>query len=454
MKKKLLSTLLAASMVAGMMVGCGDKGVVDTQSVKESGSEEGSVLNIYVWNEEFKERVTNCYPGYEKVDDVTGKIGDVTVVWNTTPSENMAYQNNLDAQFEKQLGGQLEDDDKIDLFLIEADYALKYVDSDATMALSDLGLSDADFANQYKYTQDVVRDANGNLKGSSWQGCPGALIYRRDVATEVLGADDHDTVQAAVKDWDTFLATAGTMKAAGYRMTCTANDSFRVFSNNVTSKWVTEDKKINVDPNIKAWVEMSKAMVDAGQTDTYGLWSDDWNKGMYRDSNVFCYFGPAWLIDFCMHNGDEGAVATEGQWGIVEGPQGFFWGGTWVCAANGTDNPTLVADLIKTMTTDQDVLTSVVTNYSDFVNDQTVMDKFATDETFADPILGGQNPYGIFVAGVKTIDLSNTSAYDQTCNEEFQNAMKEYFDGNYATYEEALDSFYTAVEDKQPVLSR
>ena len=53
----------------------------------------------------------------------------------------------------------------------------------------------------------------------------------------------------------------------------------------------------------------------------------------------------------------------------------------------------------------------------------------------------------MYCAGVETLDLSNLSAYDQGCNEEFQNAMKNYFEGK-ATKEEALDLFYKAVVEK------
>lgn len=55
-------------------------------------------------------------------------------------------------------------------------------------------------------------------------------------------------------------------------------------------------------------------------------------------------------------------------------------------------------------------------------------------------------------AGADKIDLSNMSIYDQGCNEEFQNAMKNYFEGN-ATYEEALDLFNKAVVEKYPELT-
>ena len=39
----------------------------------------------------------------------------------------------------------------------------------------------------------------------------------------------------------------------------------------------------------------------------------------------------------------------------------------------------------------------------------------------------------MYCAGVADLDLSNICAYDQGCNEEFQNAMKNYFEGKAST---------------------
>ena len=413
-----------------------------------SASDEGKVLNIYCWNEEFKSRVTDHYPGYTEVDATTGTIGDVTVKWNITPNDDNAYQNNLDATLLKQADAAA--DDKIDIFLVEADYALKYVDTDYTMAVSDLGITDSDLSKQYQYTKDVVTDSNGVLKGVSWQGCPGVLFYNRDAAKAVLGSDDPSEVQNYVKDWDTFNDTAKKMKDAGYTITSSANDTYRVYSNNVTSKWVV-DGKINIDDNIMKWVDDSKELVDAGETGTYELWSDDWKKGFYPEGNVFCYFGPAWLVNFSMAADTEGSIGYNGGWGATEGPQGFFWGGTWICAANGTDNQSLVKDIMLQMTTNDDVMKEIIEKDDDFVNNQDVIAEMA-DSSYSSKILGGQNPLGIYSAGVSKLDLSNLSAYDQGCNEEFQNAMKNYFEGT-ATKEEALDLFYKAVVEKYPELT-
>ena len=468
MKKKVISILMAG-IIAASLAACGsggsasstakeDAGATAKEAVTEEGG-EGKVLNIQCWNDEFARRMSDHMPGYVAADkaDATkgGKLGDIEVRFAVTPSTDNAYQNNLDALLPGNADAAA--DDKVDIFLVEADYALKYVNTPVALPVSDLGLTEAELANQYKYTKDIVTDEEGNLKGLSWQGCPGVLIYNRDIAKEVLGSDDPDEVQKAVADWDTFKQTADKLKEKGYKMTSTTNDSYRVFSNNVTTPWVV-DGKINVDENIKTWVDMSKEMVDKGQTGTADLWSEDWSKGFAKDADVFCYFGPAWLINFSMGavddgvNEDDGSRTFAGGWGATVGPQGFYWGGTWICAAAGTDNPTAVAEIMRQMTTNEEVLTDIVKVDNDFVNNKPAMEAAATDDSFAFKPLGGQNPLGMFCEGAEKIDLSNLSEYDQGCNESFQLAMKEYFEGN-ASYDDALQAFYKSVTEKYPELS-
>lgn len=421
-----------------------------TSEAEVSGSDEGKVLNIYAWNEEFKSRITDHYPGYEEVDATHGKIGDVDVVWTITPNNDNAYQNNLDQQLLKQADASA--DDKIDIFLVEADYALKYSDTDYTMAVSDLGITDDELANQYDYTKKILEDSNGVLKGVSWQSTPGVLIYNREIAKDMWGSDDPAEVQKHVSDWDTFYATGSELAAKGYKLTATVNDSYRVYSNNVSSKWV-EDGKLNIDPQFKAWADAEKASYEAGQTTTGDLWSNEWSAGFYPDGKVFAYFGPAWLINFSMGQDDEKSIAHAGGWGATEGPQAFYWGGTWICAATGTDNPTLVADIMRKMTTDETILKDIVSKDSDCVNNKNVLSSLASDDAFGFSVLGGQNPFGLFTENVEKIDLSNLSAYDQGCNESFQKIMKDYFSGQYATYDEAIEAFKQDVATKYPAIT-
>ena len=448
MKKRmmaLVSMALAGAMILPMAAMAGET------EAAAAAADEGKVLNIEVWNEEFKSRITDHYPGYEKTDDTHGKIGDVTVNWIITPSDDNAYQNNLDTVLPGNADASA--DDKVDMFLIEADYAKKYIDADANVAmpLKDLGITSDDLSKQYKYTQDVVTDANGDLRGTSWQACSAGLIYNRAAAKEVLGTDDPAEVQKAVADWDTYNETAKKMADAGYLMQSTVNDTYRVYSNNVSGPWV-QDGKVVVDDNIKKWVDDSKAQVDAKETTTAELWSDDWSKGFYPDGKVFCYFGPAWLINFSMKADDEKSIAAQGGWGLVNGPQGFFWGGTWICAAQGTDNPSLVKDIMLKMTTDDDIMKEIAQKDSDCVNNKEVLKALASDDSGSNKVLGGQNPYQMLADGAEKVDMSNISIYDQGCNEEFQKAMKNYFDGN-ASYDDALAQFKSAIVEKYPELT-
>ena len=89
------------------------------------------------------------------------------------------------------------------------------------------------------------------------------MIYSRDAAKEVFGTDDPAEIQPKFADWDAFVASAAELKDKGYQVVSSVNDTYRVYSNNVTSPWVV-DGKINIDANIDKWVDDSKALVAAG----------------------------------------------------------------------------------------------------------------------------------------------------------------------------------------------
>lgn len=148
----------------------------------------------------------------------------------------------------------------------------------------------------------------------------------------------------------------------------------------------------------------------------------------------------------------EGSIGNQGGWAATEGPQGFFWGGTWICAATGTDNAATIKDIMLKLTCDEQTMKDIVVQDDDFVNNKPAMDAMAADSSYSSSVLGGQNPLPMYCAGVEKLNLSNLSNYDQGCNEEFQKAIKNYFEDN-ATLDEALDLFKKAVVERYPELS-
>ena len=169
MKKQILSRLVLAASVAGL-VGC-----------KKDNSK---VVNIQCWNDEFQNRLLDYYTGWKlgedgkpvKESDGTYRLKNGNrVKFVITPNENNGYQNALDTLLKNQASAKA--DDKVDIFLREADYALKYANNDITLDVkNDVGLSDSDLADRYDYTKVIATDTRegkgGALKGVSWQATP------------------------------------------------------------------------------------------------------------------------------------------------------------------------------------------------------------------------------------------------------------------------------------------
>ena len=454
MKKKFMSLLLVMAMTVLTLAGCGDSGTAASTTVEKDPDKQGKVLNIYCWNTEFQDR----FEYFKK----SGKLpADVTVNFVVTPNENNAYQNALDAALLKQNDAAA--DEKIDMFLIEADYALKYVNSDYTLdVVKEVGLSTDDLKDQYKYTQEIVTDTKGVQKGTTWQATPGLFVYRRSIAKEVLGTDDPDKVQEALASWDKFNAVAKTASDKGYKMLSGYDDSYRVFSNNTSAAWVDADNKIKIDDNIMKWVEQTKTFTDNGYNNKSSLWDSVWQADQGPNGNVLGFFYSTWGINYTLLGNaletpikeggkEEVGNGIFGDYAVCQGPQAYYWGGSWLCAAAGTDNANLIKDIMYTLTCDSDTMVDITNDTQDYTNTVKGMKKLA-DSDFQSAFLGGQNHIKLFSEAAAKISMKNMSAYDQGLNEEFQKAFKDYFDGN-VTKDQALANFYKAAVEKYPNLT-
>lgn len=449
--KKLMAMVLALVMVLSLAA-CGGSAAPATEApaaaapaapaepaapATEAPAEEGKVFNIYAWNEEFK----GFFEKYYTVPE------GITVNWIINPNEGGVYQDKLDEALLNQANAPA--DEKIDMFLAEADYILKYTDSEFTQDITALGVTD--FSNTYEYTVQAASDSNGTVKGVSFQCCPAALIYRRSIAKDVLGTDDPAEVQAKLDSWEKFDAVAADAKAKGYMMTASESATFRVFSNNGTAPLVNDKNEVVLDDSIKAWQAQAKTFADNGYTQTCDIWSDECTAQMFADGKTMCYFGPAWYFNFSMGNAQDPEKGCPGDWAICQGPQAHFWGGTWLLAATGSDNPTMIADIMNTFINDEEVCTNLIKNEAQFTNNQAVNAKFAEDPAYGNAFLGGQNDVAVFLDLAKNIKFENKTIYDQTLTEQLQGNWREYCDGA-VTEEEAMANYYKTINEKHPEL--
>ena len=364
------------------------------------------------------------------------------------PNDDMNYQNKLDQA--------LQNGAHIDMFLMEADYALKYVDSDYTRALESVGITADELAGQYPYTVQVATDANGVVKGSSWQAAPGLFLYRASLAEKYLGVTTPEEMAEKIKDWDAFLETARELneKSEGATKIIPSNgDAWQAIRTYRQNPWVDDELNLVIDDQVTWYFDFAKTLREENLTANANPWSEAWNASMGNDSVLGLFFS-TWGIQWTMvgnSGGTQPGEGTYGDWRATTPTIPYYWGGTWLAVANTCTNDALAADIIRYFTIEEDSMKQYCLESKDYVNNDAAV-KSIIDDGFGFDFLGGQDHYSLFREVLPLIDVSTMSAYDQFIN----NAMDTQVNA-YATGEKDLDTaiadFKAAVQDLFPELN-
>lgn len=473
MKKRILAALLASAAVLSF-AGCsnkdngssGDSSAADSSAADSSAADSSAAdssaaddssnasdsalsseetLTILAWtgNSDIKNMVKLfCQEkGYSEDQIVIKGVGD-----NGEGARD---------QYAQYLSG----DGDADLMCLEADWILQYINDDTLVApLSDLGITEADYANAYDYTIQIGKDKNGVLKGASFQAAPGGFVYRTDLAEEYLGVKTPEEMQEKVKDWDTFMETAKTVyEASGNKTSLTATEGglWQVYAANRTQPWVV-DGKLVMD-TAEDFFDVAKTMADNHYLAGVPQWDPAWYQAG-QDGTTMGYFFSTW----CMTNSDgsqlwqaEGVTKdddgnlsgpTFGKYNICQGPTGYFWGGTWLAASTKCDTKDLATEFVKFFTTDADTMQKYAEFTGDFTNNKVAMQTIIDAGTNKNDLLGGQDQFAVLADGANNIKMDGLiTEYDSKIKSCLNTAVQDYIAGTYATKEEAVDAFKKSV---------
>ena len=471
MKKRILAALLASAAVLSF-AGCskdngssGDSSAADSSAADSSAADSSAAdssaadssnagdsalsseetLTILAWtgNSDIKNMVKLfCQEkGYSEDQIVIKGVGD-----NGEGARD---------QYAQYLSG----DGDADLMCLEADWILQYINDDTLVApLSDLGITEADYANAYDYTVQIGKDKNGVLKGASFQAAPGGFVYRTDLAEEYLGVKTPEEMQEKVKDWDTFMETAKTVyEASGNKTSLTATEGglWQVYAADRTQPWVV-DGKLVMD-TAEDFFDVAKTMSDNHYLAGVPQWDPAWYQAG-QDGTTMGYFFSTW----CMTNSDgsqlwqaEGVTKdddgnlsgpTFGKYNICEGPTGYFWGGTWLAASTKCDTKDLATEFVKFFTTDADTMQKYAEFTGDFTNNKVAMQAIIDAGTNKNDLLGGQDQFAVLADGANNIKMDGLiTEYDSKIKSCLNTAVQDYIAGTYATKEEAVDAFKKSV---------
>lgn len=123
----------------------------------------------------------------------------------------------------------------------------------------------------------------------------------------------------------------------------------------------------------------------------------------------------------------DGAQDTSGDWGVIQGPSSYYWGGTWLGVNEDSDNKEAAKEMVRYFTTDGEFLNQWIEETNDYVASQKVMDSVTSG--VSNDFLGGQNPYEVFLADAKSINGKLITSYDQEMNKIFGNEKENYREG-------------------------
>lgn len=431
-------------------------------------AEGKTVLNV--WS--FTNEIQTMAIAFEKTHP------DVDVVYTMIPMTNGEYQTKLMAT--------LGTDQVPDVVALEAAFVKSYVESDFLADLSDL-MQYADALKVYPFVYEVGTDPAGVVKAYSYQATPGALFYRRSLAKEYFGTDDPAAIQELLGDMDKYIAAAAVVKeksAGNTYMVASNGDFMNLFYANRENPWIV-DGKLTVDPMVNKMVETVKIFRDNGYEAKATQWQEGWFAGMNdtlvdaegNPKQIFSYFLPTWGLPYVLApnaKSADGTHDTTGDWGVINGPMSYQWGGTWMGAMKETKNMDLAKEFVRFCTLDEENLTNwatgVYTNEylkaidpevpegqsqaaGDFVGSQVVVEKITAgfDNSDLSKFLGGQNSYGGFAAAAPSVNARLMQGSDDAIQRALNDPLNSYLEGTI-TLEEMWNLWKDAVRNEFPDL--
>jgi multiple sugar transport system substrate-binding protein len=443
--------------------------IIASMLLSACGPKQTSPLQI--WS--FTNEILTMAKAYEK--EHPGVKTNYTMI----PMTNGEYQTKLLAT--------LGTDQAPCVVALEAAFVKSYVEADYLADLGEL-LPVAKAANVYPFVYEVGTDPAGVTKAYSYQATPGALFYRRSLAKEYFGTDDPAKIQEILGDMDKYAAAAEVVKqkSNGNTYMVASNGDFQnLFFANRAKPWVV-DNTLTVDPMVDKMIATAKLFRDNGYEARATQWQEGWFAGMNdtlvdaegNPKQIFSYFLPTWGLPYVLAphaKSEDGKHDTSGDWGVINGPLPYQWGGTWMGVLKDCKDKKTAMDFIKFATLDEKQLfnwaTGVYTNEylkaidpeigdsqaqapGDFVGSKNVVEKVIPlfDNSDLSKFLGGQNSYAGFAAAAPSVNAKLMQGSDDAIQRALNDPENAYLNGEI-TLDEMWATWKAAVKNEFPDLN-
>ncbi len=404
------SNALAFAAVAAMIAAA-------PGAVGQAGKPKPARVSIWSFSKE-AEQLLNAYKKMAVVDESKVQFEFILI-------DNKDYQSRLDAALKSKKGGP-------DVFVLEAAYLGKYVESGRLADLSSLAPG---YSGSFPYTVRMGTDRDGTVRALSWHAVPGGFFYRRSLAKKYFGTDDPAAVQERIATPDAFIEAARELARASsgkVAMICSAQDLFNPFKGARDVGWL-DGNKLVIDPMMVELARITRIFRDEALDPRIQMWTNGWFEGMKgavygtrRESvEIFGYFLPTWGLHYVLKPNAKGHLgsSTVGDWGLARGPVPYSWGGNWLAASGGEgEDASEALKFIEYCCTNGEFQAAWAKETGDVVACQKAADE--AKERYSEPFLGGQNHYAAFAEMARSMKGGNLSARDEEIDGAWQYQMK------------------------------
>ncbi len=308
---------------------------------------------------------------------------------------------------------------------------------------------------QVPYVAELSRDDAGNLKGLSYQSCPGGIWYRKELAREYLGTDEPDKVSELIGDWDKIIELGkGVYEKSGGQVAlfdCPGSAS-SVLLNARNGAYVDKDNNLQPLSFFRSVMETMKSFRDNNVDAKRDAWSASWATGFYAEKPFIMFGMPSWGLHYCIKaNTPSDATDTDNTWGFAYAPTGYQSGGTWMSIYSGSQNKDVAWDFVRTCTVDERYLDLYVKRTGDMVGYIPAI-KQIIESNFRDPFLGDQDIYTYMYEAAMNVTPKPMTKYDQAVGEAFSSKMNLVLDGQM-DIDTALREFADSLRNSFPELN-
>jgi hypothetical protein len=268
-------------------------------------------------------------------------------------------------------------------------------------------------------------------------------------------------MQKQVADWDKFVEAAKTVsdKSGGKTaLADTVGGLWQAFACGRTTPWVVDDK-LQIDDFCKNFADTAKELWDCGGVTKNNQWTDEWTAAG-TTGDCMGYFVSTWGFGGFFKDAAGGVGgATYGKWAVCEGPQAFYWGGTWMVVNPGTDNGEEARDFILSATSNEEQMSAYAKAKPEYVNNTKVMDDLISgntvfNEEISNNFADGQNYFAELANNAKSINFNGLiTPYDATVKSDFINKVTDEYLKGGKSWDDTVVEFKKKVAEDIPTLT-